>query len=93
MNNKDVWNIKRQRWFCSTFRILTDNEKGKFLKHIVKLTKWTLFIRLFNRQNYIDQGQSVNLMVHPNMSTKEINKLYIKGWELGLKSLYYQHPV
>ena len=46
-----------------------------------------------NRQNYIDQGQSVNLMVHPDMSAKEINKLYITAWKLGLKSLYYQHSM
>ena len=46
-----------------------------------------------NRQSYIDQGQSVNLMIHPNMSAKEINKIYIKSWELGLKSLYYQHSM
>ena len=44
-----------------------------------------------NRQNYIDQGQSVNLMIHPKYS-KEINKIYL-SWELGLKSLYYQHSM
>ena len=44
-----------------------------------------------NRQNYIDQGQSVNLIIHPDMPAKEINKLYITAWELCLKSLYYQH--
>ena len=31
-----------------------------------------------NRQNYIDQGQSVNLMVHPDMSAKEINKFTLR---------------
>ena len=32
-------------------------------------------------------------MVHPDMSAKEINKLYITAWKLGLKSLYYQHSM
>ena len=46
-----------------------------------------------NRQNFIDQGQSVNIMVHPDMSAKEINNIYISAWKLGLKSLYYQHSM
>ena len=46
-----------------------------------------------NRQNHIDQGQSLNLMIHPDMSAKEINKLYVTAWKLGLKSLYYQHSM
>ena len=46
-----------------------------------------------NRQVHIDQGQSLNLMIHPDMPIKEVNKLYIDAWRLGLKSLYYQHSV
>ena len=46
-----------------------------------------------NRQNYIDQGQSVNLLIHPDMPAKEINNIYITAWKLGLKSLYYQHSM
>ena len=45
------------------------------------------------RPPYIDQGQSLNIMVHPSMSAKEINKIYITAWNLGLKSLYYQHSM
>ena len=46
-----------------------------------------------NRQNFIDEGQSVNIMIHPDMSVKEINNIYISAWKLGLKSLYYQHSM
>jgi ribonucleoside-diphosphate reductase alpha chain len=45
------------------------------------------------RQSYIDQGQSLNLMITNDLSPKEINQLYIRAWQLGLKSLYYQHSV
>ena len=31
-----------------------------------------------NRQNHIDQGQSLNIIVHPDMPTKDINKIHIK---------------
>jgi len=43
------------------------------------------------RQPYIDQGQSLNIMVAPDASVKDTNQLYIKAWKEGVKSLYYQH--
>jgi Ribonucleotide reductase, alpha subunit len=46
------------------------------------------------RQQYIDQSQSVNISVDPDeVSVKEINQLYIEAWESGVKSLYYQNSV
>lgn len=44
-------------------------------------------------QKNIDQGISLNLMVHPDASLKEVNTLFYKAWELGLKTLYYQRSV
>ena len=46
-----------------------------------------------NRQNHIDQGQSLNIMIHPDMSPKEINKIHTTAWKLNIKSLYYQHSM
>ena len=46
-----------------------------------------------SRQKFIDQSQSLNLMIHPNTPLKDINALHIKAWELGVKTLYYQHSV
>ena len=45
------------------------------------------------RQEYIDQGQSLNLMITTDLTPKEISALHIRAWQLGLKSLYYQHSV
>lgn len=93
MNNKDVWNSIRDRdGSVQHLEFLTDNEKEVF-KTYCEIDQMDIIYQAANRQNYIDQGQSINLMVHPNMTAKEINKLYIKGWELGLKSLYYQHSM
>lgn len=41
------------------------------------------------RQQWIDQGQSLNLFVNPNISGKELNDLYMSAWLKGLKSVYY----
>ncbi len=93
MNNNDVWHSIRERdGSVQHLDFLTDNEKDVF-KTYCEIDQMDIIYQAANRQNYIDQGQSINLMVHPNMSAKEINKLYIKGWELGLKSLYYQHSM
>jgi ribonucleoside-diphosphate reductase alpha chain len=42
------------------------------------------------RQKYIDQAQSLNIMIHPKTPMKDVNTLIIEAWKLGVKSLYYQ---
>jgi len=42
------------------------------------------------RQPYVDQAQSINLMIPPGTPVKDINQLYINYWKMGGKSLYYQ---
>ena len=32
-------------------------------------------------------------MIHPSIPIKDVNKLYIEAWEMGIKSLYYQKGV
>jgi ribonucleoside-diphosphate reductase alpha chain len=46
-----------------------------------------------DRQKFIDQAQSLNIMVEPDTPVKEINQMYIQAWKQGVKSLYYQHSM
>jgi len=32
-------------------------------------------------------------MISPDMPTKDVNKLLIDAWQLGVKTLYYQHSM
>lgn len=41
------------------------------------------------RQEFIDQGQSINLFVHPESSKAYIHGLHKSAWKKGLKALYY----
>ena len=68
-------------------------EEKEVFKTYPEINQMDIIYQAANRQNYIDQGQSVNIMVHPDMDAKEINKIYITAWKLGLKSLYYQHSM
>ena len=45
------------------------------------------------RQRYVDQGQSLNLMLDPDMTVREINQLYLYAHDLGVKSLYYSYSM
>jgi ribonucleoside-diphosphate reductase alpha chain len=42
------------------------------------------------RQKWIDQSQSLNLMISPTCSPKEVSALLIEGWNMGIKTFYYQ---
>ena len=41
------------------------------------------------RQRHIDQAQSFNLYITPQVSAKDILQMYISSWKNGVKTLYY----
>ena len=92
-NTSEVWKSIRDRDGSVQHLDFFSEEEKDIFKTYSEINQMDIIYQAANRQNYIDQGQSVNLMIHPDMSAKEINKLYITAWELGLKSLYYQHSM
>lgn len=59
-------------------------------KSFIEITPKELILQAAQRQKYIDQSQSLNLMIHPSVSAKDINTLYLYAHESGVKTLYYQ---
>ncbi|WP_415376949.1 ribonucleoside-diphosphate reductase subunit alpha [Patiriisocius sp. Uisw_017] len=93
MDTRDVWlDIRDRDGSVQHLDFLTDNEKDVF-KTYSEIDQMDIIYQAANRQNHIDQGQSVNIIVHPDTPTKEINKIHVTAWKLGLKSLYYQHSM
>lgn len=93
MNTLEIWrNIRDYDGSVQHLEFLTDEEKDVF-KTYSEIDQMDLIYQAANRQNHIDQGQSVNIIVHPEMPVKEINKIHVTAWKLGLKSLYYQHSM
>jgi ribonucleoside-diphosphate reductase alpha chain len=41
------------------------------------------------RQRHIDQSQSFNLYITPEVSAKDILNLYMEAWRNGVKTIYY----
>jgi hypothetical protein len=68
---------------------LSKEEKDVF-KTFGEISQKEIIIQAAQRQKYIDQGQSLNLMIPPTTKPKEVNELLIFAWEQGIKSLYYQ---
>lgn len=89
-NTRDVWDsILSKDGSVQHLDFLSDTEKSVF-KTFVEISQMELVRQNAVRQKYIDQGISFNLAVHPSTPVKDINKLYIEAWKLGVKSLYYQ---
>ena len=93
MDTREVWlDIRDRDGSVQHLDFLTENEKDVF-KTYSEIDQMDIIYQAANRQNHIDQGQSVNIIVHPDTPTKEINKIHVTAWKLGLKSLYYQHSM
>lgn len=89
-HNDDTWKtILVRGGSVQHLDFLTEEEKEVF-KTFGEISQKEIVIQAAQRQKYIDQAQSLNLMVPPNTLPKEVNSLLIEGWEMGIKTFYYQ---
>lgn len=92
-NTKDVWaSIRDHDGSVQHLDFLDDKDKEIF-RTFPELDQAIVIDQAATRQKYIDQGQSLNIMVPPNVSAKDINQLYLNAWKKGVKALYYQHSM
>lgn len=88
-NNDSVWSsITTSDGSVQHLDFLDDFEKAVF-KTAFEIPQETIIDLAANRQKFIDQGQSINLFLRPNISKKELHDLHFRAWKKGLKSLYY----
>lgn len=89
-NTDEVWkSVLVKGGSVQHLAFLTDHEKDVF-KTFGEISQKEIVIQAAQRQKYIDQAQSLNLMIPPTTSPKDVNTLLIEGWELGIKTFYYQ---
>jgi ribonucleoside-diphosphate reductase alpha chain len=89
-NTAEVWkSILVKGGSVQHLVFLTQEEKNVF-KTFGEISQKEIIIQAAARQKYIDQGQSLNLMIPPNTKPKDVNDLLIFAWQNGIKSLYYQ---
>ena len=89
-NTEDVWkSIIQNQGSIQHLDFLTDREKEVF-KTFQEISPFTIIQQASARQYFIDQGQSINLKIPNAMSIRDVNKVHMEAWKLGLKGLYYQ---
>lgn len=89
-HNEEVWSsVLAAGGSCQHLDFLSDIEKATF-KTWEELSQKEILIQASQRQKYIDQGQSLNVLIHPDVPAKQTNTLMIDAWKLGIKALYYQ---
>ncbi len=88
-DNQDVWkSILVTGGSVQHLMFLSDHEKEVF-KTFGEISQKEVIIQTGIRQKYIDQSQSINLMIHPKTPPRDVNQLLIFAWEQGVKTLYY----
>lgn len=92
-NTTDVWrSIRDMDGSVQHLDFLSEHEKNVF-KTYPEIDQLDVVYQAASRQAFIDQGQSINVMVHPDMPTKDLNNIYMTAWQMGVKSMYYQHSM
>ncbi|MCA9353801.1 ribonucleoside-diphosphate reductase subunit alpha [Candidatus Nomurabacteria bacterium] len=92
-NTKEIWDsIRDNDGSVQHLDFLSDHEKTVF-RTFSEIDQKVIVDQAATRQKYIDQAQSLNIMIDPNMPVKELNSLYLYAWEKGVKTLYYQHSM
>ena len=90
MDTEDVWrDIMINNGSVLQLDFLSNDEKAVF-KTFKEISQLEIIQQAAIRQKYIDQAQSLNLNIPADLSIKEVNKLFIEAWQLGVKTLYYQ---
>lgn len=90
INNEEVWRtIMLNNGSIQHLPELNSHEKEVF-KTFKEINQMAIIQQASIRQRYIDQSQSLNINIPSNLPVKEVNKLIIEAWKLGIKTLYYQ---
>ena len=88
-NNESNWtSIITNKGSVQHLPFLTEGEKAIF-KTAQELDQNWVVQHAADRQEFICQGQSVNLFFPSGVDKSYVNKVHLKAWKEGLKGLYY----
>jgi ribonucleoside-diphosphate reductase alpha chain len=68
--------------------MLDENEKFVF-KTAMEIDQRWVVEHAADRQQHIDQAQSLNLFFRPDVNVKYLHACHYLAWKKGLKTLYY----
>jgi ribonucleoside-diphosphate reductase alpha chain len=86
----EIWeSIQKADGSVQHLKFMTQEEREVF-KTFAEINPHAIIDQAAVRQEYIDQAQSLNLMMPANVPVKEINALMLYAHDMGIKTLYYQ---
>jgi ribonucleoside-diphosphate reductase alpha chain len=89
-NTPDIWmNILMNGGSVQTLDI--DPHLKDVFKTYVEIDQKDIILQAAQRQKYIDQSQSLNLMYHPKTDPTEASRHLLLAEATGVKTLYYHH--
>ena len=91
----------KEGWYEDTWSSITTNDGS--VQHIDWMTDWQkdvfktameidqrwIIQHAADRQEYIDQAQSLNVFFRPDSNIKYIHAVHFQAWKSGLKTMYY----
>lgn len=90
LDNEDTWrSIMLNHGSVQHMSELSQEEKDVF-KTFKEISQYEIILQASIRQKYIDQAQSLNINIPSDVAIKDVNKLLIEAWKLGVKTMYYQ---
>src|SRR6056300_562684 len=88
-NTQDVWSdIITNGGSVQHLDFLSEEIKDVF-KTAIELDQMVLMEQVAERQEYLCQGQSLNLFFPAGAEKKELHRTHFAAWKLGTKGLYY----
>ena len=86
---QDIWSsIIANDGSVQHLDILDENEKAVFKTSMEIDQRWVIDLAA-DRQQYIDQAQSLNVFFRPDSHIKYIHAIHFMAWKKGLKTMYY----
>ena len=89
LDTPEVWDSIKKRGGSVQHLDIPAHTKEVY-KTFGEINQVELIVRAAARQKFIEQSQSFNIMVHPATNPKDVSEMMILGWELGIKTFYYQ---
>ena len=89
INNDKTWtSILANRGSVLHLKDLSDYEKDVF-KTSIEINQQWIIEHAADRQEFICQGQSLNVFVPADVNIKELHDIHMLAWKIKLKTLYY----
>jgi ribonucleoside-diphosphate reductase alpha chain len=90
-NNSSVWSsIQDNNGSVAHLDFLDQRQKDVF-KTFAEISPKDIIDLTADRQEFIDMGQSLNLIFRKNYTMKDIYEIHKYAWEKGIKTLYYAY--